>query len=136
MFVIGCDSIVTMTDTDKPMSGAELKVMLTGLGLTPQWLAHQLDITHRTILRWFDLDTVPTKAVKIIEAVCEVTDKEMEKITHAAQIGGVIYTRRTDDESVAERNTLSANWHRHLAFRALNSLRDSGVPVTVEYASA
>ena len=118
------------------MSGAELKVILTGLGLTPAWLAEQLGVTSRTILRWMDDDAVPAKVVAVIEAVCEVTDKEIEKITQAARITGVLHTRRTDDEGVAERNTLSATWHRHATFRALNDLRNSDATVKVEYALA
>ena len=120
-----------MTDA---MTGAELKVQLTGLGLTPGWLADQLSITPRTVLRWLDQDAIPTKAVAVIETVTEVTDREIEKITQTARITGVVHTRRTD-EGVAERNTLSATWHRHAAFRALNNLRASGTHVTVEYAS-
>lgn len=122
--------------TDRTMSGAELKVILTGLGLTPAWLADQLHVTSRTILRWMDDPAVPAKVVAVIEAVCEVTDKEIEKIAQTARIAGVLYTRRTDDEGVAERNTLPATWHRHAAFRALNDLRNSDAPVKVEYAIA
>ena len=118
-----------MTDT---MSGAELKVILTGLGLTPGWLADQLHVTQRTILRWMDQETIPNKAIAVIEAVSEITDKEIEKITQTARIAGVIHTRRTD-EGVAERNTLPAVWHRHATFRALNNLRASGTHVTVMY---
>jgi hypothetical protein len=114
------------------MSGAELKVILTGLGLTPAWLADQLHVTSRTILRWMDEPKVPNKVVAVIEAVYKVTDTEIEKITQAARSAGVLYTRRTD-EGVAERNTLSATWHRHATFRALNGLRDNGTPVKVEY---
>ena len=121
---------------DKAMSGAELKVILAGLGLTPAWLAAQLRVTSRTILRWMDEPVVPAKAVSVIEAVCEVTDKEIERITQTARIAGVLYTRRTDDEGVAECNTLSASWHRHLTFRALNDLRSTGSPVRVEYTTA
>ena len=123
-----------MSDTERKMSGAELKVVLTGLGLTPAWLADQLHVTSRTILRWMDQDVVPVKAVAVIETVSEVTDREIEKITQTARIAGVLYTRRTDDESVAERNTLSATWHRHATFRALNDLRSKGTTVAVEYA--
>lgn len=122
-----------MTDTDKAMSGAELKVILTGLGLTPAWLADQLHVTSRTVLRWMDQDVVPTKAVIAIDTISEVTDIEIEKMALAAHMSGIIRTRRTE-EGVAERNTLPATWHRHLTFRALNDLRSSGVPVAVEYA--
>lgn len=126
-----------MVDTkDRTMSGAELKVVLTGLGLTPAWLAHQLNVTSRTILRWMDDDAVPAKVVTVIERVREVTDKEIEKIAQTARITGVISTRRTDDDGVAERNTLSATWHRHAAFRALDHLRNSDATVKVEYATA
>lgn len=116
------------------MSGAELKVILTGLGLTPAWLADQLNVTSRTILRWMDDAAVPARVVAAIEAVSEVTDKEIQKITHAARISGVLHTRRTDDQGVAERNTLPATWHRHAAFRALNDLRSGDTLVKVEYA--
>lgn len=115
------------------MSGAELKVVLSGLGLTPGWLAGHLNVTSRTILRWLDQDEIPARAVAAIEAVSEVTNKEIEKIVQTARIGGVIHARRTED-GVAERNTLSATWQRHAAFRALNDLRSQGVPVTVMYA--
>lgn len=116
------------------MSGAELKVILTGLGLTPGWLADHLKVTSRTILRWLDQDEVPAKAVAAIEAACEVTEREIERITQIAYVAGFIYTQRTDD-GVAERNTpLPATWQRHATFRALNDLRHQGVPVTVAYA--
>jgi hypothetical protein len=122
--------------TDKAMSGAELKVMLTGLGLTPGWLADQLHVTSRTILRWMDQDAIPAKAATMIETISEVTDSEIEKMALAAQMSGVIRTRRTE-EGVAERNTpLPATWHRHLTFRALKILQDSDTPVKVEYATA
>lgn len=132
MNVTGCATIVSMTDTQK-MSGAELKVMLTGLGLTPGWLAERLNVTSRTILRWMDQDEVPAKAVAAIAEAADTTTKEIERITHIAYVAGFIYTHRTDD-GVAERNTLPATWHRHLTFRALNDLRSQGVPVTVAYA--
>jgi len=124
--------------TDRKMSGAELKVQLTGLGLTPAWLAEHLNVASRTVLRWLDLDSIPTKAVAVIEDVSKVTDIEIEKITRSAQIDGVIRTRRTDNEGdVAECNTpLPAIWHRHLAFRVLDTLRSKDVPVTVAYADA
>lgn len=120
--------------TDK-MSGAELKVILTGLGLTPGWLADHLGVTSRTILRWLDQDEVPPRAVAAIEAACLVTEREIERITQIAYVAGFIYTQRTD-QGVAERNTLhsSATWQRHATFRALNDLRRQGVPVTVAYA--
>ena len=125
-----------MNDITRTMSGAELKVILTGLGLTPAWLADQLRVTPRTILRWMDDPAVPAKVVAVIEAACEVTDKEIERIAQSARIGGVIRARRTDDEGVAERNALPAAWHRHAAFRALNDLRNSDTPVKVEYSRA
>lgn len=118
------------------MSGAELKVILTGLGLTPAWLADQLNVASRTILRWMDDDVVPVRAAAAIKAVCEATDREIENITQSARIAGVLHTRRTDDGGVAECNTLPATWHRHAAFRALNDLRNTDTPVKVEYVTA
>jgi hypothetical protein len=121
--------------TDKTMSGAELKVQLTGLGLTPAWLADQLHVTSRTILRWLDQDAVPAKAVNAINAISEITDFEIEKMALAANMSGIIRTRRTE-EGVAERNTpLPATWNRHAAFRALKMLQENDVPVKVEYAT-
>lgn len=122
-----------MTDTE--MSGAELKVMLTGLGLTPAWLAEHLNVTSRTVLRWMDLDVVPAKAVTAINDVSEITNIEIGRVMRSAELSGIIHTRRTDKEvGVAERNTLPATWHRHLTFRAANALRGSSVPFTVMYA--
>jgi hypothetical protein len=82
-----------------------------------------------------DLDVVPARAVAAIDTISEITDFEIEKMALAAQMSGVIRTRRTE-EGVAERNTpLPATWHRHLTFRALKILQDSDTPVRVEYAT-
>lgn len=112
------------------MTGAELKVQLTGLGLHPQWLADQLKVTKRTILRWLDLDEVPPEAIAEIDRVTAVTFNEMGRLMHSMR-DGVIYTRRT--ESVQNLNTFPAAWHRALTFRAVERVRSQGVPVTVAY---
>ena len=118
------------------MTGAELKVQLTGLGLTPQWLADRLNVTKRTILRWFDLDEAPPEAVAEIERITAVTVAEMGRLIFTAgrsAAGGtaVVHTRRT--EGVQELNTLPASWHRALTFRVLERVRAQGVKVSVGY---
>ena len=117
------------------MSGAEMKVRLTGLGLTPGWLAEQIGVTMRTVLRWFEEDVVPARAAAAVGTISEITDSEVAKMTQIGRMSGVIHTRRTD-AGVAERNTLTATWQRHATFRALNNLRHQGVPVKVEYVNA
>lgn len=123
---------------DRVMSGAELKVQLTGLGLTPAWLADRLRVTTRTIIRWFDLDEVPAKVVAEIDQVASVTSDEMSRVISYAVRDGVIRTRRTNlgPEGVAECNTLPASWHRALSFRALEHLHSEGIPASVAYASS
>ena len=123
-----------MSADRKAMSGAELKVQLTGLGLTPVWLADRLHVTSRTVIRWFDLDEVPDKAVAEIAEVSALTIQEMRRIAGEAMVDGVVRTRRKDGEGVAQRNTLPATWHRHLTFRVLENLRSKDVSVTVGYA--
>lgn len=116
------------------MSGAELKVQLTGLGLTPAWLAEQLDITTRTVIRWCAQDQVPAKAVAEMDGVADMTTAEMHRIYQAMLTDGVLRTQRTNSntsEQVAAR--FPATWHRALTFRVLEHLRSSGINVKVAY---
>jgi len=111
------------------MSGAELKVQLTGLGLPPSWLAEQLGVTMRTVVRWFDIDEVPASAIHEIEQVSALTLDEMRRMLSEID-GGVVHTLRTDDDSP---DGLPASWHRALTFRVLEHLHASGTDVAVAY---
>lgn len=129
-----------MTDmTDRPMSGAELKVQLTGLGLSPGWLADRLKVTTRTVIRWFDVDEVPARAVAEMELMATIASQEISRIIHDATHNGVVYTERTGQDvgGVAKCNTpLPASWHRALTFRALEHVRENthfGNDVKVAY---
>jgi len=117
------------------MSGSELKVQLTGLGLSPAWLADRLKVTTRTVIRWFDIDEVPARVIAEIELMSAITSKEIDRMIHDATHGGVVYTKRTDQVAVgvAKRNTLPASWHRALTFRALEHVRSRGADTTVAY---
>lgn len=117
-----------MTDQSS-MSGAELKVHMTGLGLTSQWLATRTGANVRTVLRWYDTDRVPAEAVAAIDAVTEHTTQEMTRLAHHA---GPLRTHRTDLRC-SELNTLPASWHRALTYRVLEYRRSHGVPTAVTY---
>lgn len=115
------------------MSGAELKVELTGLGLTPAWLACRLGVTHRTIIRWFDLDQVPGRAVAEVAAVGEYTDEQIRRMLTFDQ--GILRTHRTDRtlKGGSGFDPLPAAWHRSLTYRAMQHLRQSGIDTRVAY---
>lgn len=121
------------------MTGAELKVQLTGLGLTPAWLAGQLGVASRTVIRWCDQDgPVPDKAANEIERITTVTDAEVIRMIETAEagpLGDTIRTQRTDADikGVQHLNTLPASWHRALTYRAMRMLRGDGIRVTVDY---
>ena len=116
------------------MTGAELKVQLTGLGLPLVWLADRLGVSKRTILRWYDRDKVPAIAVMEIDRVAAITSDEMSRVIYAME-NGVVHTQRTDAEGVAECNTLPASWHRALTFRVLEHIRSQGVDASVAYSA-
>jgi len=116
--------------SDKTMSGAEVKVLLTGLGLSTQWLADQLGVTKRTVIRWLDEDRVPPDVVAEMDRITAITNEEMNRVIYAAR-SGVIHTQRV--EGVQQLNTLPASWHRALAFRALERIRAQGGQASVAY---
>lgn len=123
---------------DKVVSGAELKVQLTGLGLTPVWFAQQLGITTRTVFRWFSLDRAPARAVAEIDRIAALTTTEMNRIYQAMLADGALRTYRTDKNitlghRVAAAGPLPAAWHRALTFRVLEHARSQGINVTVTY---
>ena len=112
------------------MSGAELKVLLTGLGLTPAWLADRLGTTRRTLIRWFDLDQVPDSVLDEMERIEDYTDEQIVKMLTLNQ--GVLHTRRTD-EGGSQSDPLPATWHRAATYRALQHCRASGIKTRIAY---
>lgn len=119
--------------TSTTISGAELKVQLTGLGLTPVWFAERLQVTPRTVVRWFGCDSIPRYAAVELDRVREATAEAMHHMISAGRIHGTVYTQRTDPPGVQELNTLPAAWHRALTFRVLEILRNDGRDVAVAY---
>lgn len=119
--------------SDRVMSGAELKVQMTGLGLTSIWLATQLGVYTRTVIRWYDADQVPAKAVAEIERINAITSREMHRMIYAIGEDAVFYTERSNRDC-SELNTLPASWHRALTFRVLEYARSRGINATVAYA--
>jgi len=127
------DPVVTMDVMfdDEPMSGAQLKMTLQGLGLPPSWFAARLGVTMRTVVRWFDSKKIPERARTELQKVYDQTLEEMR--TMAASVGDnetVLYTFRTDAESTGE---WPASWHRSLTFRVAEHLKANGHAVRVEY---
>lgn len=113
------------------MSGAELKVQLAGLGLTPVWLAEQLGTATRTVHRWCGRDRVPAKAIAVIDEVNDMTTTEMHRVYQAMLTDGVLRTYRRDYPGSGR---LPATWHRALTFRVLEHIRNEGrIDVTVAY---
>lgn len=114
------------------MSGAELKVHMTGMGLTSQWLASRCGANVRTVLRWYDADRVPPEAVAAIAAITKFTAAEMNRLAHT---DGVLRTHRTDTDWCSDLNNwdLPASWHRALTYRVLEYRRSRGVPTAVTY---
>lgn len=119
------------------MNGAELKVTLGGLGIPPSWFAESLNVTMRTVVRWFDGDTIPETAHEELRLQESRTLKEMRKLVNANKNSTevVLKTYRVDDDRIiCDGAIMPASWHRALVFRVAEHLRAQGKTVTVEYA--
>jgi hypothetical protein len=126
------------------MSGAEFKTILGALGLPPSWFAGKMDVTMRTVVRWFDGDEV-SSAVEAEIAELEATTLEMMREVMANTVtsrGGVamLHTYRTDEEFMGPyfvddefNGNMPASWHRQLVFRVMEHLKAQGKTVSVEY---
>jgi hypothetical protein len=125
-----------MTSPTKTMTGADLKTVLGGLGIPPSWFASQMNVTMRTVVRWFDGDQVSSDVIAKVEFLCDRTEKEMRKMLSGSRESddGVVtlQTYRTDDEFTSTLNW-PASWHRMLVFRLREHLEAQGKTVTVEY---
>jgi hypothetical protein len=125
-----------MTSPTKTMSGATLKVVLGGLGIPPSWFAATMNVTMRTVVRWFDGETVSPDVVDKVEFLCDRTEKEMRKLLAGARetVDGavILQTYRTDEEFASQLGWPAA-WHRMLTFRVKEHLESQGSTVVVEY---
>jgi hypothetical protein len=123
--------------SDKTISGPELKTALTGLGLTPKWFAGRLDISMRTVVRWFDLEEIPEYAARELEHVRSLTRVEMRNVLAAWGNTGAVRTFRRDCDITHEHEleyAVPASWHRALTFRVVEQIRSNGKEkVTVGY---
>jgi hypothetical protein len=126
----------------KTLSGAQLKVTLNGLGLPPSFFAEKLGVTMRTVVRWFDGDTVPPSAVECLDNLVDRTAKKIDEIVAKAKVPseGLMFsqpvtlrTYRTDGNIGTRDGKWPATWHRLVTFRAMERLWDQGRDVTVEY---
>lgn len=113
------------------MTGAELKVSLQGFGVSPGWFGKRCGVTMRTVVRWFDLDEIPERAVAELKLLSAETLAEMRAMIGADNTA-ILRTYRTDNDIWGGH---PASWHRALTFRVLEHLRAQGREVRVEYFS-
>jgi len=120
---------------DMKMSGAELKVRLTGLGLTPNWLADHIGVSVRTVHRWCNEPVAPYAAAAAVWMISQRSDEELGRLIEQAHTTGVIRTQRTDRDIPHEQAALHlpAAWHRAIASKALEHARAAGITVTVSH---
>jgi hypothetical protein len=125
-----------MTSPTKTMTGADLKVALGGLGIPPSWFASRMNVTMRTVVRWFDGEQVSSDVIDKVDFLCDRTEKEMRKMLSGAResVDGavILQTYRTDEEFESQIGW-PASWHRMLTFRVREHLEAQGKAVTVEY---
>lgn len=130
------------------MSGAEFKTILGALGLPPSWFAGKMDVTMRTVVRWFDGDGVSEGVEAEIKGLESLTLEMMREVMANAVTsrGGVVmlHTYRTDEEFMGPyfvgdefggtfNGNMPASWHRQLTFRVMEHLKAQGKTVSVEY---
>jgi hypothetical protein len=125
-----------MTSPTKTMTGADLKVALGGLGIPPSWFAAKMNVTMRTVVRWFDGGQVSPDVVRQVDFLCDRTEKEMRKLLSGARESArgavILQTYRTDEEFESQIGW-PASWHRMLTFRVKEHLEAQGNTVVVKY---
>jgi hypothetical protein len=128
-----------MTSTEpRTITGPEMKVLLGGLGISPGWFGSHLGVTMRTVVRWFDGDPIPQRAMDAVDALCTATNEEIEllrKLIDRRRSVVTLKTFRTDEEFPGLMGMgLPASWHRQIVFRLMTQLRAEGKTVVIEYA--
>jgi hypothetical protein len=125
---------MTSTTADS-LTGAALKVALSGLGLPPTWFAQRMNVTMRTVVRWFDGGPIPPEVGPELEKLSELTVAEMLKMVEAVddtQDPIVLKTYRVDREFKTKQGW-PAEWHRQLCFRVKDHFESEGRAVTIEF---
>lgn len=114
------------------MTGAEFKTSLGALGLPPSWFADRMGVTMRTVVRWFDGESVSPRVAAELEKLSELTILEMSDMVMCAGDDNPVTLRtyRVDSEIDGD---MPAEWHRALTFRVMEHFRAQGKTVTVEY---
>lgn len=109
--------------TDR-MSGAELSVYLTGLGLTQKALGAYLEVRADTVRDWVnEKEPVPYRVGDAVQALEGFTASAVGQVVQgmqsAADVGVITY--RTDADMWAERpafKPLPASWWEMVCYRA------------------
>lgn len=117
------------------MNGPELKVRLGGLGLPPSWFAERMNVTMRTVVRWFDGEDVAPNVTAELTKLSNLTIDEMRKQLAKIPDGPdsvTLKTYRTDDEFKSKIGW-PASWHRALTFRLVEHFEAQDKTVKVEY---
>ena len=114
------------------ISGAELKVSLQGLGIPPAWFADYVNVTMRTVVRWFDGDAVSPEIAAAVDKLEESTLVEMRKMLKQAGEGEHVKLRtyRTDKDFGGK---WPSSWHRALTYRVKEHLERQGKRVEGVY---
>jgi hypothetical protein len=126
------------------INGAELKVILGALGLPPSWFAGRMNVTMRTVVRWFDGADVSDEVHVELRNLEALTLEEMRNAMSTADTTPagttVLKTYRTDEEFEGPyfvddvfNGNMPSSWHRQLTFRVLEHLRAQGRTVMVRY---
>jgi hypothetical protein len=115
------------------MNPAEFRCLYEYLGLTPNWLAHFLNVEVDTVLRWEDgLEPIPESAAVDLKGVARITSELAHELATDLRWGGTVITYRSDiDFRAADPYGLNypASWHRAVASR----VADRAFDVTIKY---
>lgn len=127
--------ITLMTQAVSTVTGAELKTRLGGLGLPPGWFGARMGVTMRTVVRWFDGDSVAPEVAEQLEELSALAVTQMtEMLADVAPDEDdfvTLYTFRTD--GTYGDHGWPASWHRMLTFRLREHFEAQGNTVSIEY---
>ena len=113
------------------MTGAELRVVRGGLGLSGPQLAAILDVDDRTVRRWELGETpIPDGVRRDVAQLQAATDAEVDEVVTRMIDGGdglhmTVY--RSDDDFWAAEPQMRpwpASWQRMVAYRVLQTIQE------------
>ena len=124
------------------MTGAELQSMREYLGLSIDWLAEQLTLNKRRMLRMEEgKERIPTVLVSLIDDIYEETNQMVDELSghyrrkvKATQNDVVVATYRTDREYDAAGGKYPSRWHRMVMARVAHAV--PGLVITHAVAEA